>query len=410
MRTFVNMKWRFILLGVALGWAQQLQCYTVDDSDLPGNAILSIYVDGSDTAWIGTDNGLTWYANGTLRSNAMAGANWISECTKAPNGAVWCAFYNLGADGGVFRYHNGRLTWYRKNAIAPSYWRASVLGRSIAMEGNTVWVGLFRAGLAKYDGTTWSWYHPQQTAGMPDSTVLAIAVDAQGRKWLGTDSRGVVIFDGSTWTQVGPTGSGPISDILITPSGDIYVAAQNGFYKYGGAPNTWQTLSSTRGYALAYDGSVVWIGTTSGGVARYDGTTLTTFLTTADGLPSNSIRSIGRRGSGPLYIGTLNNGVCVYNFLSSALGKSLPSEKALSVYPMPVRERLYVQAGEEDVEQVRLFSPVGDVVVSNLPHRRQRDGVYEIELPLTLPTGFYILEVTGRKGWQAQAKVLIGTP
>ncbi|MDT7941914.1 MAG: hypothetical protein RQ993_01405 [Bacteroidota bacterium] len=34
----------------------------------------------------------------------------------------------------------------------------------------------------------------------------------------------------------------------------------------------------------------------------------------------------------------------------------------------------------------------------------------EIELPLTLPTGFYILEVTGRRGWQAQAKVLIGTP
>jgi hypothetical protein len=33
-----------------------------------------------------------------------------------------------------------------------------------------------------------------------------------------------------------------------------------------------------------------------------------------------------------------------------------------------------------------------------------------VELPLTLPTGFYILEVTGRKGWQAQAKVLIGTP
>jgi hypothetical protein len=40
------MKWRFILLGVALGWAQQLQCYTAANSDLPGNAILSIYVDG----------------------------------------------------------------------------------------------------------------------------------------------------------------------------------------------------------------------------------------------------------------------------------------------------------------------------------------------------------------------------
>jgi len=59
---------------------------------------------------------------------------------------------------------------------------------------------------------------------------------------------------------------------------------------------------------------------------------------------------------------------------------------------------------------VRLFSPVGGVVVSSLPYRREQDGVYEIELPLTLPTGLYILEVTGRKGWQAQAKVLIGTP
>ena len=59
---------------------------------------------------------------------------------------------------------------------------------------------------------------------------------------------------------------------------------------------------------------------------------------------------------------------------------------------------------------MRLFSPVGGVVVSSLPYRREQDGVYEIELPLTLPTGLYILEVTGRKGWQAQAKVLIGTP
>jgi ligand-binding sensor domain-containing protein len=243
-------------------------------------------MDGSDTAWIGTENDLTWYANGTFWSNIVAGANWISECTKAPNGAVWCAFYNLAADGGVFRYHNGTLTRYDKNDIAPPYWRASVLGCSITMEGNTVWVGLFGAGLAKYEGTTWSWYHPQRTAGMPDSFIRAIAVDAQGRKWLGTNSQGVVIFDGSTWTQVGPTGSGPISDILITPSGDIYVAAQNGLYKYGGAPNTWQTLSSSGAYALAYDGSVVWIGTRGGGVARYDGTTLTTFLTTVDGLPS----------------------------------------------------------------------------------------------------------------------------
>jgi hypothetical protein len=118
---YLNIKWRFILLGVVLGWAQQLQCYTVGNSDLPGNAILSIYVDGSDTAWIGTDNGLTWYAKGTFRSNAVAGAKWVSECTKVPNGAVWCAFYNLAADGGVFRYHNGRLTWYAKNDIAPSY-------------------------------------------------------------------------------------------------------------------------------------------------------------------------------------------------------------------------------------------------------------------------------------------------
>jgi hypothetical protein len=354
---------------------------------------------------------LTWYANGTLRSNAVAGANWISECTKAPNGAVWCAFYNLAADGGVFRYHNGTLTYYDKNDIAPSYWGASVLGRSIAMEGNTVWVGLYGAGLAKYDGTSWSWYHPQRIRCYARLLHSGYCCGCPGAEsgWA-PDYQSVVIFDGSTWRQVGPTGSGPINDILITPSGDVYVAAQNGFYKYGGAPNTWQTLSSSGAYALAYDGSVVWIGTRGGGVARYDGTTLTTFLTTADGLPSNSIRSIGRRGAGPLYIGTLNNGVCVYNFGSTALGKSLPSEKALSVYPVPVRERLYVQAGEEDVEQVRLFSPVGGVVVSSLPYRRQRDGAYEIELPLTLPTGFYILEVTSRRGWQAQAKVLIGTP
>jgi hypothetical protein len=104
------------------------------------------------------------------------------------------------------------------------------------------------------------------------------------------------------------------------------------------------------------------------------------------------------------------SGRSIMGFACITLGKNLPSEKALSVYSMPVRERLHVQAGEEDVEQVRLFLPVGGVVVSSLPYCRQGDGVYEIELPLTLATGFYILEVTGRRGWQAQAKGLIGTP
>ena len=403
--TLAAMKRLFAIVGFTLLWGQSLQCYTASNSDLPGDEILSIYVDGADTAWIGTANGLTWYAHPNFRSSPIAQSNWIAECVKAPNAALWCAYYNLGADGGVFRYYNGTLQWYDKNDIAPGYWRASVLGRSIAMEGNTVWVGLFGSGLAKYDGSSWTWYHPRITTGMPDSTINAIAIDAQGRKWLGTEYRSVVLFDGNTWMSLGPAGSGRINDILITSSGEVYVAANNGVYKYGGSPNNWQQLSSSSANALAYDGSVLWVGLRDG-VAKYDGNTFATFLTTADGLPSNSVRSIGVSNSGLLYIGTLNRGLCVYQ-LSQSLEWNQRNEKDIRVYPLPAGEYLYLQmAPGREIEKIRLFSPDGGIKVSDLSHRQREQGLWLIDLPHTLPVGWYIMEIVGRGGWHAYTKVV----
>ena len=65
--------------------------------------------------------------------------------------------------------------------------------------------------------------------------------------------------------------------------------------------------------ALAQDGrGNVWIGTSGGGVSRYDGDNFTTF-TTADGLAHNWVRALAQDGRGNVWIGTDGGGVSRYD-------------------------------------------------------------------------------------------------
>ncbi|HUR30231.1 MAG TPA: two-component regulator propeller domain-containing protein, partial [Saprospiraceae bacterium] len=72
-------------------------------------------------------------------------------------------------------------------------------------------------------------------------------------------------------------------------------------------------MTDTRGY--------LWLGTSEGGLCRFDGKTFEVF-TTADGLPSNSIRAIHQSANYELIIGT-NNGLCIYDGHQFSLVKGM---------------------------------------------------------------------------------------
>ena len=54
------------------------------------------------------------------------------------------------------------------------------------------WIGTGR-GLAKFDGTTWTFY-TTSNSGLPNNYVQSIAIDGLGNKWIGTQGGGVAVY------------------------------------------------------------------------------------------------------------------------------------------------------------------------------------------------------------------------
>ena len=114
-------------------------------------------------------------------------------------------------------------------------------------------------------------YQLPDAAGLETPWAWSIAVDGAGTVWASTGESGLLAFDGS-WRHVG-VDEGLPSDIV----GNVAVAADG---------SVW-----VGGYGLYGEPGP---GVPAGGIARYDGTTWTTF-TTADGLLSDS----GEVATGP---------------------------------------------------------------------------------------------------------------
>jgi len=107
--------------------------------------------------------------------------------------------------------------------------------------------------------------------GLPQNTVQALAQTADGFLWIGTEV-GLVRFDGNSFLMLDQT-----SKPLAIPGNDV------------------QCL-------LATPDGFLWIGTTDG-LARLQNGSITIF-TTANGLPSNSIRSIHAATNGGVIVST----------------------------------------------------------------------------------------------------------
>lgn len=111
--------------------------------------------------------------------------------------------------------------------------------RAIAIDksGNK-WIGTQQSGLAKFDGTSWSYYHSgnsplPENSGIPGSVLIsALLVDSHDVLWVGTFN-GLAIFDGQSWTILTEENSelpgNLIEDIAEDKWGNIWVAVATVF-------------------------------------------------------------------------------------------------------------------------------------------------------------------------------------
>lgn len=183
---------------------------------------------------------------------------------------------------------------------------------AIASDG-TIWLAT-SAGVAAFDGTTFTVHNTTTHPGLAGNDVTAIAVMDNGDVWAGTDF-GASRFDGSTYTTYTTTdglGDNQVKNIKQAPNGDIWIATINGATKYvGGVFTEYTTPDIPFGGALhvAFDGTDVWFSGGLGGAIKYDGSTFTAYSTPA-GLLSNRVRSIAIDDAQNKWVGT-SDGISV---------------------------------------------------------------------------------------------------
>ena len=255
------------------GQAQLVQSFTTENSPLPFNTIRCIETSLS-TIWIGTDQGLAKFENGT---------SWT-----------------------VFNVTNSGLL---DDDI-----------RALKNDGDSVlWVGTVQGGLFKYDGLTWSNYTPLNS-GLGDFLVRAIDVDNIGDIWVAT-TEGIYIFDRTSWysfTSNDGLLSNNITSICIGES-TKYVGTINGGLLYFDADNNYTNhtiisseLPDNSALDIQIDSSgKVWFISPAAGLILDDGFGGPWNIFNANNSPieSNSLLCMQHGMLDQIYIGTETGGI-----------------------------------------------------------------------------------------------------
>ena len=208
--------------------------------------------------------------------------------------------------------------------------------------GGELWVATEDAGVWRYEtgamahalsvSTTKGppsshWVQFTARDGLGDNSVYALATDKQYRVWAGTLNHGVSVWNGKTWRNYGVL-EGPLGervfDIAVCPTdGDVWIATNAGLTRYSVAKDSWSYVTRADGLpadavkTLAFDqaGNII-VGTPCDGLALASaadgykswrgvkGPEQMPLTSTGKGLPSGLINDVLVAQDGTYYVAT----------------------------------------------------------------------------------------------------------
>lgn len=149
-------------------------------------------------------------------------------------------------------------------------------------DGN-LWVATEDSGVWRYNPSVARaqdrWHQFTAKDGLGDDSAYALVVDKQNRVWAGTLNHGVSVWNGQVWKNYGVL-DGPLGErvfaIKVCPTdGDVWIATNAGLTRYSVKNDRWS------------------------------------YITQADGLPSDQVQAIAFDQSGNVVVGTQCDGVAL---------------------------------------------------------------------------------------------------
>jgi hypothetical protein len=147
--------------------------------------------------------------------------------------------------------------------------------------------------------------------GLGDDNVYALACDLQGRIWAGHLNHGVSVYDGRRWQNYEVVGGATHDGSRSGPLGErvwrIVVCPELKSGLGGQVPKFKDAFS---GVESSFTGSV-WLCTSAGLTVYFPDTDTWSYLTRADGLPSDQPSAVAFGPGGIVYVGTQCDGIAV---------------------------------------------------------------------------------------------------
>jgi len=436
-RKGVNMKsLTVLLLMLALVstplTAQSWKYLNEDNSDLPTNAVMSIYFDDDESIWFCTqDSGLIHFKDGKYSaynsaSNDGFDADYVNAITKSAQGVYWIA----SEYHGLYKYADGQFTRFSDDGAGHDlkYLRSIALENGGPGSGGAVWIGTWGHGLFRFDGSHWN-YYDQQSGILPDNSTLALAVEddpnsTQSIVWVGTNN-GLMKFDGKSWVNVsiGNSSNLWVNALALKNGGPSFAKGQliagcetGELALYDGTnwnifnmADAWNPNNSVTDISVDADG-IVWFGQDEEGLGMYDEKSLLSFYQDNSGIAGNNVICVATRqvnDSTEVWCSTYSNmqyqGLSIYTQASvTGLQKTdiLPSRLSLEQnFPNPFNPATRIRFTLPKAGTVRLIvSNLRGQHVRTLLNRMVTSGSHELLFDGSdLPSGVYFYTLQSGK-------------
>jgi serine/threonine protein kinase/ligand-binding sensor domain-containing protein len=254
---------------------------------LPSAYVNAVYVDEDNSLWVGTDNGLAHLdRQNQIISVGEMEQYFITAITRIGHD-LWVGTNYTDIKGtGLYRF-NGQ-EWITEldfpsegfsNAEVKSGYVSTNVSQILADSYGDIWVSTW-SGVAHYDGERWITYDTD--SGLPDLEVTAMMVDEDGVLWVGTSLGNLGKFNGKSFEFMENLNTYNIYGIyamLQDEQGVFWFCGDIGIASYDPRRNSWvtyenesgQLLDSTITSAAMNETGILFFGTPSNGLVRYDG-------------------------------------------------------------------------------------------------------------------------------------------